>query len=1410
MNVKWASDTWAIKLSALLSGKAMDVYTRMSTEDANDYSKLKKSLLTRYNYTDEGYRQRLRNAKPDEEETPRQFGVRLRDYMAKWIDLSGVDSSDVHAIEDLFQREQFVESCPRDLAVHLKRQNPKTLEEMADAAERYLDATGETMASQLAEQQRRSKKSRSDVPRPNVGKDVRDSRDHRNEGPTCYTCQGHGHLSRECPNQRKRPPLNRESGKKSLERDQDRSDRKSGKNVKNFAGMAKIGKQVTHVAEIAEGEGQNSTSQEETKETPRKRGTPGVKDKTGYAKGLYRQYIDVGEIEGQPVEMLRDTGCTGILVDASFVPEENILPKQTCSVHLVEGSIRRDVPLARVQLKSKFLKGIPRNHNVICVPDLMFPVVIGNVRAARSLQLVQDDEDVPGESSRDDKKSDPDRDSDPDCSMLFRERSSSNNGIDRKRVKQRGRKEAQQCNAVTTRAMARKGDKASQLKTTDVKTTLNVDPKSLAKLQKDDPTLARCWKKVDEDIVKDAYAAKFYVKRGLLYREHQETATGRVYRQVVVPKPLRQQVMTVNHDSNFSGHLAVKKTERRVQVNFYWPGMTQDIMRFCHSCDVCQRTTPKGKTTKVPLGKMPLVDVPFKRVAVDLVGPINPPSEAGHRFILTLVDYATRYPEAVPLKKTTTEAVAEALCDIYSRVGIPEEVLTDQGTQFMSDCMKEVSRLLSIRGLVSSPYHPQCNGLVERWNGTLKTMLKRLCAENPKQWHRLVNPVLFAYREVPQESTGFSPFELLYGRTVRGPGAILKQLWTKEVDQPEVKTSYQYVTDLRERLENTMKLAQEELSRSQRRYKKYYDRKAKKRSFNREDQVLVLLPTDNNKLLMQWKGPYTVIRSVGVNDYRIRIGNKEKTFHANMLKAYIRRQEDDTSSTSDGVARQDDSQDEVTAGVAGVLLPQDEPREGEIPDSGNYTAKECPSDVKIGDQLDQRKREQLQSLIQDYPEVFTDVPGKTDLIQHKIKLTSNTPVRCKPYPLPYAAREELKNEVESMLKMGVIRPSDSPYASPIVMVKKKDGSNRVCVDFRKLNQITIEDPEPMTTAEDLFRRLSGKKYLSKLDLTKGYWQIPVATEDIPKTAFVTPDGRYEFLRMPFGMVNSGATLVRGLRRLLGDMEGVGCYIDDIIVYSDSWGTHMRTIRDLLNRLSKAKITARPTKCLFGVSKMEFLGHEVDGDHITPSRENLEKIRNIERPTTKKQVRSFLGLTGYYRDLIPMFATIAAPLNDLLRKGQPEKIIWGEPQEKAFSTLKEYLLAEPVLKLPDLERPFVLRTDASGSGIGAVILQKFDGMLHPVGYASRKLSPAESRYATIERECLAIVWGVQRFRLYLAGRKFLLQTDHKPLVFMREAAYRNDRVFRWAMALQGYQFQLQEIPGKDNVGADFFSRIEEEV
>ena len=378
---------------------------------------------------------------------------------------------------------------------------------------------------------------------------------------------------------------------------------------------------------------------------------------------------------------------------------------------------------------------------------------------------------------------------------------------------------------VVTRAQAKKSDKVHLLKVKEAMSS--IDKSSIENLQEKDLTLKKCFDRVGKPIIRENYVGEFYKKNGLLSRKHEETKTGRSFNQLFVPKGLQRQVMSVNHELAFSGHLGAKKREVRILPNFFWPELRQDVIRFYHSSHVCQRTVKRGCVKKVPLGSMPLIDTPFIRIAVDIVRPIAQPSEAGHRYILTLVDYATRYSEAVPLKKITKEAVSEALLDIYSRVDIPEEVLTDQGTQFM--CMQEVSRLLSIKGLTITPYHPICNGLFERWNGTLKSMLKRLCQDQPKQWHRLINPVLFAYREVPQESTGFSPFQLLYGRSVRGPGMILKELWTKEVNVPEVKSSYEFVTELRECLEDSLKLVQEELEKSQKRYKRHYNWKAKPR-----------------------------------------------------------------------------------------------------------------------------------------------------------------------------------------------------------------------------------------------------------------------------------------------------------------------------------------------------------------------------------------------------------------------------------------------------------------------------------------------------------------------------------------------------------------------------------------------------
>ena len=299
-------------------------------------------------------------------------------------------------------------------------------------------------------------------------------------------------------------------------------------------------------------------------------------------------------------------------------------------------------------------------------------------------------------------------------------------------------------------------------------------------------------------------------------------------KQVVVPSEHRKRVMSLAHESIVGGHLAAKQTIDRISTSFHWPGITSGVTRFCRSCEICQKTVPKGKVTKVPLGEMPIMDVPFHRVAVDLIGPITPVSDKGNRNILTIVDFATKYPEAFALPRIETERVAEALLDVFSRVGFPTEILSDKGSQFTSDLMKEVCRLISLKQLFTTPYNPKCNGLCERMNGVLKIMLKKMCQEKPKDWDRYLSAVLFAYREVPQASTGFSPFELLYGRTVRGPMQVLKELWT-EKETPEVSNTYQYVLELRNRLEETCKVARDSLYDAQSVYKHHYDKSTRQR-----------------------------------------------------------------------------------------------------------------------------------------------------------------------------------------------------------------------------------------------------------------------------------------------------------------------------------------------------------------------------------------------------------------------------------------------------------------------------------------------------------------------------------------------------------------------------------------------------
>ena len=495
---------------------------------------------------------------------------------------------------------------------------------------------------------------------------------------------------------------------------------------------------------------------------------------------------------------------------------------------------------------------------------------------------------------------------------------------------------------------------------------------------------------------------------------------------------------------------------------------------------------------------------------------------------------------------------------------------------------------------------------------------------------------------------------------------------------------------------------------------------------------------------------------------------RKRVFHVNMLRAFQIHRASESNYFTDGVV-EENSKD--------VLFWKD----GDPDDQPT-----------ISDRLNTEQQEQLRQLLMEFNQVFQNQPGQTQLAEHKIDTGTARPVRLPPYRLPQAYRSDVHQELQEMLAQKIIEPSTSEWAAPIVLVKKKDGSLRLCVDYRRLNSASLTDAYPMPRIDDMIDQLGKAKFITTLDLTRGYWQVPVASSDRHKTAFITPFGLYQFTKMPFGLQGAPATFQRMMDRLIqGLQEFASAYLDDLVIYSDSWEDHLLHIRQVLQCLQDAGLTAKPKKCQFGIKQCSYLGHIVGNGVVQPELDKVEAVRSFAIPQTKTSIRAFLGLTGYYRRFIQDYATIALPLTDLTKKTAPNQVHWDSNCDRAFKKLKELLCSSPILQSPDFARPFILQTDASDRGVGAVLTQRDDsGQEHPVCYYSRKLLPREQRYSTVEKELLAIKLATSAFRVYLLGRPFTIVTDHRSLEWLERLKENNARLTRWSLALQPYNFIIK--------------------
>lgn len=467
--------------------------------------------------------------------------------------------------------------------------------------------------------------------------------------------------------------------------------------------------------------------------------------------------------------------------------------------------------------------------------------------------------------------------------------------------------------------------------------------------------------------------------------------------------------------------------------------------------------------------------------------------------------------------------------------------------------------------------------------------------------------------------------------------------------------------------------------------------------------------------------------------------------------------------------------------------------------------------LQINPKLEDNHLQTLKALIKEFSEIFSsDLKTTTDKVKHHI-ITEDVPQKSRPLSkLSPSERKEIDDFVQRMLDSQQIRPSSSPWSSPVLLVKKKDGTKRFCIDYRKLNAVTKKDVYPLPRIDDALNHLKNMRFFSTLDLISGYYQIPIAEEDKEKTAFITHSGLYEFNVMPFGLTNAPATFQRLMNVTLAGLNWKTClvYIDDILVFSRTMEEHFDRLREIFVRLQGANLKVKPSKCRFAFNETNYLGHIISERGIRPDPDKIKTIVEWQEDKVKrsvKEVRSFLGICNYYRRFVRNFAQIARPLNYLLKKNA--KFEWTDQCSKAFNSLKQRLISRPIMIHPDFTKPFILQVDASGFGIGAVLAQCDEkGKDHPVAYWSRKLTKAEESMTATERECLGAVEAIKHFRSYLYGQFFIIETDHKALEYMDSFKAHNGKVARWKMTLADYNFVVRAKPGKKNGNADSLSRL----
>ena len=875
-SLKWPQKFWPMLLQSVFVGKAADVYSSLSEEQSCDYATVKKVILNAYELVPEAYRHKFRNTCRKPGHTHVEFAREKEMMFDRWYRSLKVDQ-DFDNLREVVLLEEFKKSVTFSVRSHLDDHKVTNVQKAAMMADEYELTHKNDNRPPFRNFSGKRDKFQSSAPKnPGSGKDAQGKGDsttssppapktqldkpanQRPNVPTCFYCGKKGHLKSQCW-------------------------KLQNKEKKDMGFVMSKSVLPENSVPVNDTQAIENHSQK-------------FDDRIKQVNESYRSFLFDGEVTpcmsgeaGTPVVILRDTGATQSLMvenGMSFPPDSAVNAKVL--IQTVDGNYM-SVPLYRVDLKCDLVSGPVTVGVVPELPMAGIDFLLGNDLAGDKVVVSPVVSEKPVEVAETEQLQVEFPGIFPDC-VVTRSQARRATQDDADAV------DVEENSGVWLAETFFKGLNDGDADAGSVANSGELFSKSsLVEAQQADSELKGLFQTACSEAEAEKVAECYYVKDGMLMRKWRPPLRPAdedwtVVHQVVVPPTYRKEILRIAHELPVGGHLGVRKTKDRIMRHFYWPKLSADVAEFCRTCHTCQVVgKPQPSLKPAPLIPIPAFDEPFSRVLVDCVGPL-PKTRSGHKYLLTIMDMSSRFPEAIPLRNITAKTVVEALVQFFTRYGLPKEVQSDQGSNFMSGLFQEVMYRLGVKQLKSSAYHPQSQGALERYHQTLKIMIRAFCEEYPEDWDKGIPFLLFASRDSPNESTGFSPFELVYGHEVRGPLKLIKERFMAQDDDVNL---LDYVSKFRERLTKACEVAREHLKTSQDKMKKNADKNAKARSFKPGDKVLVLLPLQGEPLKAKFSGPYCVKKKLNDVNYVISTPDRRKeqrVCHVNMLKEYFERE----------------------------------------------------------------------------------------------------------------------------------------------------------------------------------------------------------------------------------------------------------------------------------------------------------------------------------------------------------------------------------------------------------------------------------------------------------------------------------------------------------------------------------------